>query len=47
MPSVLEKLAEAYFKGAAKTHASSGMELKHVYKPEDTGDLIGRNSVCM
>ena len=39
MPSALEKLAEAYLKGAAKTHTPSGIELKHVYKPEDTEDI--------
>jgi methylmalonyl-CoA mutase N-terminal domain/subunit len=39
MSTGLEKIAEAYFKGAAKTHSPCGIDLKHVYKPEDTKDL--------
>jgi methylmalonyl-CoA mutase N-terminal domain/subunit len=39
MATALEKLAEAYFKGGAKGHSPCGIELKHVYKPEDTADF--------
>ena len=47
MPSALEKLAEAYLKGAARTHTPSGIELKHVYKPENTEDIQRRSNVCI
>ena len=39
MATALEKIAEAYLKGAAKSHTPCGIELKHVYKPEDAKDL--------
>ena len=39
MSTALQKIAEAYLKGAGKTHTPCGIELKHVYKPEDTKDL--------
>jgi methylmalonyl-CoA mutase N-terminal domain/subunit len=37
--TALEKLAERYLKGAGKTHTPCGIELKHVYRPEDTEGL--------
>ena len=39
MATALEKLQEAYLKGAPRTHTSCGIELKHVYNSEDTKDL--------
>jgi methylmalonyl-CoA mutase N-terminal domain/subunit len=39
MATALEKLAETYLKGAAKTHSPCGIDLKHVYRPEDTEGL--------
>lgn len=39
MTTALEKLAEAYLKGAAKTHSPCGIDLKHVYEPEDIEGL--------
>ena len=39
MTTALERIAETYLKGAAKTHTPSGIELKHVYRPEDTKGL--------